>query len=394
MDNFWGGKNDLTAALGFEKDGITTILFRKKLDATEPADHSIEEDLMHVIFAQGQEPGRYVHVPESGVETPQASQKDFYKPDELKYHGHRNQRGVASINFFEEKKDVMPAGAGATSDSAQNTDCGGLWKVPKGCSPENNTCEYSAKWELIPRKDEIRISWTDHITNKEVLQRIGKERQITLTVKKRKLEYLGHIMRHQKYHEVYDYVTTTESPGLGYTVQVKLIELGENFVAPKPGTIEYEDLSTSISNNFQPVFRSLPGYRRLIVEQLNDESNNIVAVMNLQLDKAMAEKGRALSEGEDTNEQVHKAVQESVGSGRIGNLKVDPRYLVFEPQSLTSNLVPDSDGSTVSSGFFDMPSTKLYIVLGCIAALVLVALVQAGCTVYRATGRRNANRHK
>ncbi|ENN79445.1 hypothetical protein YQE_04089, partial [Dendroctonus ponderosae] len=155
MDNFWGGKNDLTAALGFEKDGITTILFRKKLDATEPADHSIEEDLMHVIFAQGQEPGRYVHVPESGVETPQASQKDFYKPDELKYHGHRNQRGVASINFFEEKKDVMPAGAGATSDSAQNTDCGGLWKVPKGCSPENNTCEYSAKWELIPRKDEI-----------------------------------------------------------------------------------------------------------------------------------------------------------------------------------------------------------------------------------------------
>lgn len=59
----------------------------------------------------------------------------------------------------------------------------------------------------------------------------------------------------------------------------------------------------------------------------------MVAVLNLQLDKAMAEKGRALSEGQDTNEQVHKAVQESVGSGRIGNLKVDPRYLVFEPQS-------------------------------------------------------------
>lgn len=50
----------------------------------------------------------------------------------------------------------MPAGAGATSDSAQNTDCGGEWKVPKGCNPDNYTCEYSAKWELIPRKDEIR----------------------------------------------------------------------------------------------------------------------------------------------------------------------------------------------------------------------------------------------
>lgn len=55
--------------------------------------------------------------------------------------------------------------------------------------------------------------------------------------------------------------------------------------------------------------------------------------MNLQLDKAIAEKGRSLSDGEDMDEQVHKIVQESVGSGRIGNFKVDPQYLVFEPQS-------------------------------------------------------------
>lgn len=31
LDSYWGGKNDLTAAMGFEKDGVTTILFRKKL---------------------------------------------------------------------------------------------------------------------------------------------------------------------------------------------------------------------------------------------------------------------------------------------------------------------------------------------------------------------------
>lgn len=56
--------------------------------------------------------------------------------------------------------------------------------------------------------------------------------------------------------------------------------------------------------------------------------------MNLQLDKAMAEKGRSLSDDTDSNdEQVHKLLQESVGSGRVGNLKVDPQYLVFEPQS-------------------------------------------------------------
>lgn len=100
MDTFWGGRNDITAAMGFEKDGVTTILFRKKLIAKEPSDHTIVDDLMHVIWAQGQEPGKYVHVPASGVETPAAKVKDFYKPDELKYHGHGSQRGFTTLNFL------------------------------------------------------------------------------------------------------------------------------------------------------------------------------------------------------------------------------------------------------------------------------------------------------
>ena len=31
-DNFFGGKDDLTSALGYEENGVTTILFRKKID--------------------------------------------------------------------------------------------------------------------------------------------------------------------------------------------------------------------------------------------------------------------------------------------------------------------------------------------------------------------------
>lgn len=54
MDNFWGGKSELSATGGFEKDGVTTIIFRKKLEATEPSDHTIEDDMMHVIWAKGQ----------------------------------------------------------------------------------------------------------------------------------------------------------------------------------------------------------------------------------------------------------------------------------------------------------------------------------------------------
>lgn len=55
---------------------------------------------MHVIWAKGQESGRYKHFPKSGLEKDRASVAEFYKPDELKYHGHGDQRGQTTINFF------------------------------------------------------------------------------------------------------------------------------------------------------------------------------------------------------------------------------------------------------------------------------------------------------
>lgn len=58
--------------------------------------------------------------------------------------------------------------------------------------------------------------------------------------------------------------------------------------------------------------------------------------MNLQLDKSVVEKGRSLADpdqSESYNKEVYKTIQDSVNSGRIGALKVDPQYFVFEPQS-------------------------------------------------------------
>ena len=66
----------------------------------EPTDHSIENTQMTVIWARGQEPQSYVHKPKSGLEAGSASVRDFYRPDELKYHGHGSQRGGLSLNFF------------------------------------------------------------------------------------------------------------------------------------------------------------------------------------------------------------------------------------------------------------------------------------------------------
>jgi hypothetical protein len=44
-----------------------------------------------------------------------------------------------------------------------------------------------------------RISWTEKVTNIEVLQRMKKECEVIKTVKIRKIQYLGHIMRGEKY---------------------------------------------------------------------------------------------------------------------------------------------------------------------------------------------------
>nr|CAI5819816.1 unnamed protein product [Callosobruchus analis] len=462
MDNYWGGKNDITAAMGFEKDGVTTILFRRKLEAKEPSDHTIEEDFMHVIFAQGQEPGKYVHVPKSGVESGQASIKDFYKLDELKYHGHKQQRGVVSLNFFEEKRMVEPAGAAANSPNSENTDCGGIWKVPKNCNPDNYTCEYSAKWELIPRKDTIkftittkhtdtwtgigfsnneRMSQTDAILGwvdktgrsflmdtwilgyqpplldptQNIFNTSGKvvNGVTTLTFSRKRsstdtkdLSFtddqclfmmfpvkggaFNSVNKKIRKHEVvpavstericirscgndedYDeYLTTTEAPGIAYSVEVKLVELGENFKLPKAGSLQYTDLTNSIEENFKPLFNKLPGYRRVVVENIKPDDRNLVAAMNLQLERPLADKARALAEDTSAmDEKVKRVVRESISSGRIGNLKVDPQYLVIEPQKfnsfectyiLTSTMFVPQDHLIPNSAWKDYSSNTNY----------------------------------
>uniref|UniRef100_A0A8D8T8A4 Craniofacial development protein 2 n=1 Tax=Cacopsylla melanoneura TaxID=428564 RepID=A0A8D8T8A4_9HEMI len=48
----------------------------------------------------------------------------------------------------------------------------------------------------------LRLSWTHKVTNKEVLQRMKKEPEIINTVKKRKLQYLGHIMRNEHRYQL------------------------------------------------------------------------------------------------------------------------------------------------------------------------------------------------
>lgn len=66
LDSFWGGQDDLTSATGWEKDGKTTLVFRRKVRSTDGSDHALDSGEMHVIWARGQEQGNYVHSPKSG----------------------------------------------------------------------------------------------------------------------------------------------------------------------------------------------------------------------------------------------------------------------------------------------------------------------------------------
>lgn len=161
QDSFYGGSNDLTATAGFEENGVTTIIFRRKLESKDVSDHSFVNDLMHVIWARGQEIGNYMHVPPSGLEKESASVKNFYQPDELKYHGHKSQRGATQINFFDEKKSSTSGNNNATAiDKSVNVldnDCEGNWKHPRTCQPEKFNCEYYASWQTIGRGDEFRF---------------------------------------------------------------------------------------------------------------------------------------------------------------------------------------------------------------------------------------------
>lgn len=156
MDQFWGGRNDITATGGFEENGVTTIIFRKKLSSDDVADHDITDNLMHVIWARGQEKGKYVHSPPSGLEKEMASMQEFYAPDELKYHGHKQQRGFTQINFFDsEKKSRIQTESG--SSNLLDDDCKGHWSHPRSCDPKKLNCEYYASWKTVGRGDEIRF---------------------------------------------------------------------------------------------------------------------------------------------------------------------------------------------------------------------------------------------
>uniref|UniRef100_A0A914WF40 DOMON domain-containing protein n=1 Tax=Plectus sambesii TaxID=2011161 RepID=A0A914WF40_9BILA len=131
LDEYYGGKQSITSASGFEEDGVTTIVFRKKLLANDKTDHSIVPGPMTVIWAKGQQYPNYVHNVEPSVfAVGKAGNEQFYENDVLLYHGAKS-RGVLTLDFFEGAK-------------AATGDCNGMFAYPTGCT--DAACTYIIKW--------------------------------------------------------------------------------------------------------------------------------------------------------------------------------------------------------------------------------------------------------
>ncbi|XP_045485783.1 uncharacterized protein LOC123689499 [Pieris rapae] len=46
----------------------------------------------------------------------------------------------------------------------------------------------------------LRISWIQKVTNEEVLRRVVMGKKLMRNIKQRKVAYLGHVLRHDRYH--------------------------------------------------------------------------------------------------------------------------------------------------------------------------------------------------
>jgi len=463
-DAQYGGEDDITAALGWEEDGETTIIFRKKLVANGPTDHSITNAAMHVIWAVGQKQGEYSHSPHSGLESKeeQASVPNFYHDDELKYHGKEN-RGVTSINFYDEIKLSL-------NDQSDLDFCGGEWKYPRSCKSAAEDCQYVARWEYNENTDKVNftissknpdkrnkwtgigfsdnpqmrqtdaiIGWvepngryfmmdmwtTNYLTpvlesKQDIFDMSGKlENGVTTISFSRPRDtgdsqdvaftdtearymifpikggrYNGVNKKIRKHDDVPiasserifikscrtadgkpTFTTTPKPPQLMLTAKLKFVDLGPSYKLPREQTEEYTDLQNKISRNLRnTALKDVPGFLDVSVtsfysqQQGEFEANFMVIVDKNQFDAAP----NALT--------VQEALNKTAAARKIGNLKVDSESLkVGEPET--------SSAAGGEGGRREDPNVKLYVVVACIAALVLVAIVQASCTIFKMSRR-------
>lgn len=62
-------------------------------------------------------------------------------------------------------------------------------------------------------------------------------------------------------------IDSNEKPTLQYNVEIKLLNVGENFHAPAPGTPDFDILANTVSAGFKKKLSKFPGFQKLNVLQ-------------------------------------------------------------------------------------------------------------------------------
>jgi hypothetical protein len=109
LDTVWGGTDDITAATGWESNGVTTLIFRRRLKSPRRnslGDHDLDQGEMLVAWARGQEPDEVVSDPRKRLEVGEEKVSRFYVQDELKYHALADQRGWLFLDFLSRESRV------------------------------------------------------------------------------------------------------------------------------------------------------------------------------------------------------------------------------------------------------------------------------------------------
>lgn len=84
--------------------------------------------------------------------------------------------------------------------------------------------------------------------------------------------------------------------------------------------------------------------------------------------------------------RVERALKETIQDGKVGNFQLDPSYLQLQaPQ-----VINEDDNEIATKASFG--GKRLWIVLGCVAALILLAIVQAILTIYKTNTKTSSHK--
>ncbi|VDM93706.1 unnamed protein product, partial [Onchocerca ochengi] len=144
-DEFFGGQDSLTSAIAYQQDGITTVIFRKPLEASDQADRTISSKETTVIWAKG---GKFAPTSEESIS------EDILEQTKISFSNNENNRGELIIDFFDDKKDESMQ----LQKVSQKSECSGNYSYPANCT--NEKCTYKISWWTDGKKISFSLSAT------------------------------------------------------------------------------------------------------------------------------------------------------------------------------------------------------------------------------------------